>query len=142
MLNTYIKNRGLTQTIIRKNNKNQFNEINWNADYNGNMANISLVSNTNGEKQYYDIRLDNNDLASMLNIPSVNLPIDKRLKMDLDITPLMIPPRKRNYYLSSPHSNEEFIAMKRNHTRHKKTHKTYKMYKKKRNHKTKSKRYT
>ena len=35
MLNTYIKNRGITQTLINNNNQKQFNQINWDADYAG-----------------------------------------------------------------------------------------------------------
>jgi hypothetical protein len=160
MLNTFIENRGITQTIVRKNNKNSMNEINWNANYNGDTANISVNSNTDGAKKHYDISLDNYDLASLLNLPSVNIPIHKRLKMDFD-TPIHITPLMQNYssshdslpsslsspqyssplpqnYLSSPSSNEEFIvpitinnSKKRRPKRKKtKTHKTYKVYKK------------
>ena len=84
MLNTYIKNQGTTQTIIHDNNHNHFNEINWDADYDGNIANISFNSNTDGKHNKFNVSLDNEDLANILNIPSVNTPIDKRLKMDFD----------------------------------------------------------
>ncbi len=82
MLNTYIKNRGLTQTILHTNNQNQFNETKWDADYDGNTANISVTSNTDGNKKRYGVTLDNKDLANILNIPSINMPIDKRLQLD------------------------------------------------------------
>ena len=82
MLNTYIKNRGITQTLVHNNNKNHFNEINWDADYDGNIASISIISNTDGNKNHFDVKLDNNDLASILNVPSVSMPIDKRLLSD------------------------------------------------------------
>ena len=82
MLNTYIKNQGTTQTIIHDNNHNHFNEIKWDADYDGNIANISFNSNTDGKHNKFNVSLDNEDLANILNIPSVNTPIDKRLKMD------------------------------------------------------------
>ena len=86
MLNTYIKNQGLSQTVIYNSNKkqNEFNEVNWNADYDGNNANISLTSNSNGKKKHYTVSLDNNDLANMLSLPSVNMPIDRRLAMDFN----------------------------------------------------------
>jgi hypothetical protein len=86
MLNTYIKNQGLSQTVIYNNNKKQkeFNEVNWNADYDGNQANISVTSNSNGDKKRYNVSLDNNDLANMLSVPSVNMPIDRRLDMDFN----------------------------------------------------------
>lgn len=82
MLNTYIKSRGISETIIRNNNRNHFNKINWDSDYDGNVANLSINSNTDGKNEYFNVTLDNNDLADMLNVPSVNMPIDKRLKMD------------------------------------------------------------
>jgi len=86
MLNTYIKNQGLSQTVIYNSNKKQkeFNEVNWNADYDGNQANISVTSNSNGDKKRYNVSLDNNDLANMLSVPSVNMPIDRRLDMDFN----------------------------------------------------------
>ena len=89
MLNTYIKNRGFSKTIIHdssnpyKNNQiNAVNEINWDADYDGDIANISLTSNTNGDKKIFNVSLDNNDLENIFNIPSVDMPIHKRLKID------------------------------------------------------------
>lgn len=84
MLNTYIKNRGITQTLINNNNQKQFNQINWDADYDGQKANISFTSDTDGNKNHFDIQLDNEDLANILNIPSVSTPIHKRLQMDFD----------------------------------------------------------
>ena len=56
--------------------------INWDADYDGNVANISVDLQNNGRQQHYDVRLDNQDLANILNVPSVNMPLDRRLKRD------------------------------------------------------------
>jgi hypothetical protein len=92
--NTFIKNKGVTQTYIynKNNNKAAASEIDW--DYDGHQANISvnLQSNT-GDKQHYDIQLDNNDLAQILSMPSVNTPIDKRLLSDF---------KPRRKYINSP----------------------------------------
>ena len=89
MLNTYIKNRGTTKTIIHDNSNshkhntlNAVNELKWDADYDGDVANISITSDTNGNKKHFNITLDNNDLEHILNIPSVDMPIHKRLKND------------------------------------------------------------
>lgn len=82
MLNTYIKNQGINQTIVYDNKGPHFNQLNWDADYDGSVANISVNSNTDGKRDYFNITLDNDDLANILTIPSVNTPIDKRLKMD------------------------------------------------------------
>jgi hypothetical protein len=136
MLNTYIKNRGMTKTIVLDNNHNHINQINWDADYDGDVANISIDSDSNGRSKHFDIRLNNNDLANLLNIHSVNMPIDKRLKMDFDepeyahepyVIELPTPefkPRKPiieepdtsieeliDKHISSPKSNEIFLPL-------------------------------
>jgi hypothetical protein len=82
MLDTYIKNRGMTKTIVHKNNRNIINKTNWDADYDGDVANISLDLSKNGKNKHLDFKFTNDDLANLLSIPSVNQPIHKRLKMD------------------------------------------------------------
>ena len=136
MLNTYVKNKGTTQMLIRNNNTNKFNELKWDADYDGETANISLDSTINGRTNHYNIELDNEDLANLLNVPSVNIPIDKRLKMNLDnynqnVYKIELPntsspkniiksntiedlldtlKQSNNSFLSSPLPNEELIV--------------------------------
>ena len=134
MLDTFIKNRGTTKTILHNNNQNDVSQINWDADYDGDIANVSLDFNTNGERGHYDIQLDNNDLAEILNIPTVNSPIDKRLANDFrrrqptmnrpyiieiediqnepvaHVAPEIIEPRNPFYtHVSSPLPNEELL---------------------------------
>lgn len=98
MLNTFIKNRGTTKTIVYNNNRNLVNQVDWDADYDGNQANISFDTNNNGNYNHYDFTLDNQDLADILNVQSVNMPIDKRLKMDFK-EPSYIP---EPYYIELP----------------------------------------
>ena len=86
MLDTYIKNRGATKTILHNQNKNDVNEIKWDADYDGKVANIELDINTNGQSGHYDISLDNQNLADILNIPSVKGSIHHRLLKDFKKT--------------------------------------------------------
>jgi hypothetical protein len=107
MLNTYIKNKGITQTIIHNsnNNQNEFNEINWDADYDGNTANISITSDTNGLTQHYDATLDNIDLDKLLNIPSIDMPLHKRLANDFANQMVTSDPRK--YYIELPETEPE-----------------------------------
>jgi hypothetical protein len=156
MLDTFIKNRGSTKTLIHDNNHNDFSKIDWDADYDGDVANVSLDLNTNGRNSHYDIQLDNNDLAKILNVPSVNLPLDKRLSRDfkkhsyrktpyieMDQEPL-IPPSLEQYqliqnkepfytHISSPLPNEELLIplsvgkTRRRHKRHK-SHKVYRRF--------------
>lgn len=151
MLNTYIKNRGMTKTIIHNNNYNKVNKIAWDADYDGDIANISFDTNLNGKHNHYDIKLDNQDLAHILNIGSVNIPIHKRLQSDFEnsYSPpkeylIELPDKLSNHGISSPKTNEELIipitidkktadkytlTPKKKHKR-KKSHVTYKVYKK------------
>jgi len=82
MLGTYIKNKGMTKTIIHANNKNKTNEIKWDADYDGNLANVSINSNNNGVHDKVHFTLNNQDLANILNVNTVNLPLEQRLKRD------------------------------------------------------------
>ena len=82
--NYYIKSKGSLQTFVNNNNNNKFNEIDWDAGYDGDVANVILSSNNNGNQQIYNVKLDNEDLANLLNVPSISGPIDKRLQMDFN----------------------------------------------------------
>ena len=99
MLNTFIKNRGTTKTIIHNNNDNNVNEIDWDADYDGNVANISLDLTNNGNVNHYNVKLDNDDLANILNINSVKMPIHKRLEKDFKKRRFHKDPSMYNVYL-------------------------------------------
>ena len=99
MLNTFIKNRGTTKTIIHNNNDNNVNEIDWDADYDGNVANISMDLTNNGNVNHYNVKLDNDDLANILNINSVKMPIHKRLEKDFKKGRFHKDPSMYNVYL-------------------------------------------
>jgi hypothetical protein len=85
MLDTYLKNKGYTKTVVHNNG---VNKIKWAADYNGKIANISIDVDDNGTNEHYTTQLTNEDLDNILNIPSVNNPIDQRLLNDF--TPLVL----------------------------------------------------
>jgi len=97
-MNTYISNHGSAKAFFLKNNKNLVNEVNWDADYDGNIAKISITTNDNGKRDKYNYNLDNSDLNELLNIETVDIPIDRRLERDFLnnrrgselITPLII----------------------------------------------------
>ena len=99
MLDTYIKNRGTTKTIIHNNNHNKINEIKWDADYDGKIANVSVDLINNGKVGHYDVKLDNKDLANILNINSVKTPIHNRLKTDFKKVRFDRHPSMYNIYL-------------------------------------------
>jgi len=84
MLETYIKNKGTTKTIIHdgKHNHNLINEIKWDADYDGDRAKVKINLNDNGHNKHLNLSLDNHDLAKILNIPSIDMPLERRLKRD------------------------------------------------------------
>ena len=157
MLNTFIKNRGITKTIIHNNNTNNINEIAWDADYDGEEANISLNFINNGKRDNYHLSLDNNDLANLLNVHTVDLPLEQRLKRDFKrgaepkILQIELEGELEKPHISSPVANEEFIVpvsidessdkytlTPRRRHRKPRTHKTYKVYR----HKKTSKRST
>lgn len=150
MLDTYVKNRGTTKTFIHNNNHSDVNEINWDADYDGNYANISLDLNQNGLTKHFDVKLNNDDLADILNIPSVNVPIHDRLTDDYvyqdeqrETYPQYLKDPSFYTHISSPLQNEElFVPLSINKqtldrytltpTKHHKklrTHKTHRVYK-------------
>jgi hypothetical protein len=82
MLNTFIKNKGITQTIVHNNNENYYNQINWDADYDGENASLSLDINDNGKRGIMNFKMNNDELAELLNIPSENNMLDERLYDD------------------------------------------------------------
>ena len=79
-----INNIGTSKIIVHKNNHNYVNETKWDANYDGNIANIVIDSNNNGEKMQYDIQLNNEDLANMLTIEPIDVPIHERLASDFE----------------------------------------------------------
>lgn len=130
-----VNNAGITtETVILNNNIINKRDIGWNANYNGNEANISMDVQNNGRHKHYDIYLNNDDLADMLNIQSIKQPLHKRLKHDfksktpslskiyldnslsnsnniesIDSDNILSNIIKQPTHISSPLSNEEFI---------------------------------
>lgn len=118
MLSTFIKNKGISSTIIHKDNKNYYNEINWDADYDGEKANISLDIDDNGSKGHVEMKMNNDELSEILNIPSINKTLDKRLYSDfLTRTPKHIEDDKiiQIYIKPKPilHDNFRFVKHKK-----------------------------
>lgn len=81
-MNTSIKNIGMMNTYISKNNEKYKNEIKWDGNYDGNIAKLNLDIDNNGKKESIHMELDNQDLLKLLNSNAVNMPLDERLKMD------------------------------------------------------------
>ena len=79
---SYIQNYGFTKTLIRDNNRNINNEIEWQGNYDGNIANINININDNGKNEIIDMRLNNNDLMELLGVQPVEIPMEQRLIND------------------------------------------------------------
>jgi len=82
-MTAYIKNKGIAQTYFQdSHHRKKANEIKWNAKYDGDLANIKVDVNSNGKKDKYRVQLNNEDLANILSVPSVNQPLEQRLQND------------------------------------------------------------
>jgi len=79
---TYIKTTGSAKAYIQRGMHRNANEVSWDVDYNGDNADIDLDIDYNGERTNYKAVLSNEDLANLLNIPSVNEPLENRLQND------------------------------------------------------------
>lgn len=82
-MTAYIKNKGIAQTYFQdSHHKKKANEIKWNAKYDGSLANIKVDVNNDGKRNKYRVQLNNEDLADILSIPTVNQSLEQRLKND------------------------------------------------------------
>jgi hypothetical protein len=78
-----INSKGSTRTIIQQNNhKRDVNEMSWDANYDGSVANISLKVNDNGKLAHQDFQLTNENIADIFTVPSVSGTLDERLLQD------------------------------------------------------------
>jgi len=120
MTKSYITNIGRTKTTFRNGKNSSVNLIDWDMDYNGTQANISLDVSDNNNREHYDFKLDNDDLNQLLNIPSVNKGLEDRLIHDykkttknIDSNFVYLEPRKRKpdfkKHLSSPITGEDIL---------------------------------
>lgn len=78
-MNENIVNIGTTSTTI---NNKKVNEINWEAKYDGQIADINVDINNNGQEQNISLKLTNDELIRLLNGPTVNQSLDQRLMND------------------------------------------------------------
>ena len=77
-----MKNKGTTKTIFHNNNTNIVKEYDWDIDYDGDKAKVSIDTVQNGKPGHYDLEFDNNDLANIFKLNSVKKPLNERLLDD------------------------------------------------------------
>jgi hypothetical protein len=99
MLETYMKNKGTTKTIFHNNNTNTVKEYNWDIDYDGDKAKVSIDTVQNGKPGHYDLEFDNNDLANILKLNSVKKPINERLLDDFGFNNIISNNNSMNPYI-------------------------------------------
>jgi hypothetical protein len=76
MDNVYIKSTGFTQTQVN----DDMNATNWNANYDGNTAKLSMNINNNGFNEHIKMRMTNEELMKLVNVPTIQGAIDERLR--------------------------------------------------------------
>ena len=81
-MSSYIQNYGFTKTLIQDNQHNLQNEIQWQGDYDGKIANIDVDINNNGNREFVSMQLNNNELRQIFGIQPIEVPIEKRLIND------------------------------------------------------------
>jgi hypothetical protein len=80
-----LNSKGKTKTIVRHNGRQDVNELNWDANYDGKVANVSFDIKDNGKSTHKNLHLTNENLANLLTIPSVEGPLDERLIRDFQL---------------------------------------------------------
>ena len=81
----FIKSYGVSNNFVKKSNDKDeifINKVKWIGKYDGKKADIDLDINNNGEKKHYDIELNNEQIKDLLNMHSVNKPLENRLLED------------------------------------------------------------
>jgi hypothetical protein len=80
---SYVQNYGFTKTLFQDNNNNEFNNtVKWKGDYDGKLANIDVDINDNGNREFVNMKLNNNDIRNMFGIQPVEGSLEKRLAND------------------------------------------------------------
>jgi len=81
----FIKSYGVSNNFVKKSSDKDdifINKVKWIGKYDGKKADIDLDINNNGEKKHYDIELNNEQIKDLLNIHSVDKPLEDRLLED------------------------------------------------------------
>ena len=80
---SYVQNYGFTKTLFKDNNNNEFNNtVKWKGDYDGKLANIDVDINDNGNREFVNMKLNNNDIRNMFGVQPVEGSLEKRLTND------------------------------------------------------------
>jgi hypothetical protein len=97
-----MKNKGITQTVIHDGTTTKNSNIEWNANYDGEKANINVDISNNGKRKQMLIQLDNADLSKLLQVPSINQSLESRLEEDFPIQQQQQPPQQQVFLIENP----------------------------------------
>jgi len=89
MSQQHLFTEGYAKTIVQQKNSNHSNDdinnvssIAWNMDYDGKKAKIDMKLKRNDNRKHINVELNNQDLAELLNVQSIEKPLEKRLMDD------------------------------------------------------------
>ena len=82
MHDTYLKSTGHANIYTQNNDERNVLKTDWNVDYDGDVEDLDLVVSENGNVEHMHRVFDKHDLAAMLQLNSVNKPLDERLRND------------------------------------------------------------
>ena len=68
MTNTLLLNSGSTQSVLIKNGKAKTNGVQWNANYDGDIANVDLKLNDNGREKQFKVEMTNDELENLADM--------------------------------------------------------------------------
>ena len=93
-----MKNVGSMNVYTQKGSERHVNNVGWDVDYDGEIADVDLVVSRDGDTRQVNARLNNDDIDKLLDMPVVSKSLDERLTDNYLID-------KRVYRLSpvSPH---------------------------------------
>ena len=129
-MSTYIKNYGITKTIIQDNHHKSNQLIKWMGDYDGKNANIQFDIDNNGSKEFVSMELDNNDLMRLLGVQPVEMSLEKRLYRDFLDKPYVYKPitlegaliKTSRRHRKKHHKRRKTRKHRKHHKRHHRSH--------------------
>jgi len=126
MKSNFAISSGSAQSVTINNGKAKTNGLKWDANYNGDVANVDLNLNENGIEQHYKVEMTNEELekiANMFATRSSDEIIDKRLLADFNeknMGPQMIleindinsyrQPRRPRLEIQNPVSSSNYLT--------------------------------
>jgi hypothetical protein len=78
----FVQNNGFTETFTDINGKKNNNKMDWGVKYDGNEANIDVLTDDNGRRRKMHMNMSNDDIMRLLEMNAVKMPLDDRLKND------------------------------------------------------------